>query len=1125
MSSSDQTKEQILEKNLELRRRVGELEEALASGGPRVLSAHPHLLQTLLDSLPPVAMLLRPGTREIVACNQAGKDVGATPGKTCFETWGQSDQPCPWCQAPKVWETGKAVHTQPEGAGRLWDAHWIPVGEDLYLHYAYDITEQAQTQHALKESEERFKTFADASFEGIIVTEKGRFVDANDRFLKLFGYELDELLGTEVSNLVASEDREMVMERILSGCGEPYEHKALHKDGSTIDVEVCGRSTHYRGHPCRITALREISVQKRAERAQELSRAVLEVLGTSVDTRDLIDNLLPLVRDFAGVEALGIRLRDGEDFPYYEVRGFPPDFVAAERTLCVRDQEGAILRDAEGEAILECMCGNVIRGRVDPALPFFTDGGSFWTDSTSDLLASTTEQDRQGRTRNRCNKQGYESVALVPLRSGGEIIGLLQLNDSRRGRFTLEAIRLLEGLGTTIGIALSRKRAEEELRASKERFRRMADTIPNVFWLADTETHKIIYISPAYEKIWGRPVDALYRDARSWLESIHPDDRERIAAREQAGDSVDKSTTQEHYEYRILRPDGAVRWIGAREFAIGDESGRTTMICGVAEDITGRRKLEEQLRQSQKLEAIGQLAGGIAHDFNNLLQSILGYSNILKMQAAPGSMTYRAAEVTEKAAVRASDLTKQLLGFARKGKLQNVPVDMHRIVHDTVSIIGRTVDKRIEISLRLEADPSVVLGDPSQIEQVVMNLAMNARDAMPEGGELLVETSNIELDDDYCREHAETTPGRYLLVNVSDTGAGMTDEVRARVFEPFFTTKERGKGTGMGLAMVYGIVKNHGGTVNVYSTPGTGATFKIYLPLARNAERAKDTQELKALVRGSGTILVADDEESVRQICMDMLTALGYKVLLVKDGSEAVRCYGERGDSIDLVILDMSMPVMDGCECFRKLKEIDPGVKVVVSTGHALNGAAQEIMNEGASRFLQKPFVLAQLSEAVAKALHGDSAEDVPREARSEDDDGAPQADTDELRHDSLEALAEMLQDLLRLKAVLPGDDEAAESIETMIGRLREIIDRGVAGAVRGPDGALSVSKGAVENQMWHSFGNLVGGIRYFVAGLLGKQEEGDAVPEAVRAVEDSARRAMELVARWREASRGNGTR
>lgn len=393
-------------------------------------------------------------------------------------------------------------------------------------------------------------------------------------------------------------------------------------------------------------------------------------------------------------------------------------------------------------------------------------------------------------------------------------------------------------------------------------------------------------------------------------------------------------------------------------------------------DITERKKAEEekatlesQLQQVIKMEAVGTLAGGIAHDFNNLLTGILGYSNILKLDSKPGEKVFKAADVIERAAERAKDLTSQLLGFARKGKHQSVTIDAQSTIQEAITLLERTIHKNISITLRHRAVGSRIEGDPNQLQQVFLNLAVNARDAMPEGGELIFETDRVLLDEDYCSRRAGATPGSYLMIAMTDTGTGIPKDVQERIFEPFFTTKEVGQGTGMGLAMVYGIVKNHGGSIEVYSEPGRGTTFKVYLPESTHCAEVLIPTESTHPIRGQGQIMVVDDEEIVRELASDMLEHLGYCVVALASGQEAVDYYTEHKNDIELAIIDMVMPEMDGKRCFGLLKEIDPEIRAILSTGYGRDGAAQEIIDMGMVGFAQKPYRANQLSEVVANAM------------------------------------------------------------------------------------------------------------------------------------------------------------
>jgi len=404
---------------------------------------------------------------------------------------------------------------------------------------------------------------------------------------------------------------------------------------------------------------------------------------------------------------------------------------------------------------------------------------------------------------------------------------------------------------------------------------------------------------------------------------------------------------------------------------VRDGEGNAVGVLGIFWDITEQRKLEEQLRQSQKMDAIGQLAGGIAHDFNNLLTGILGYANLLRIESQPDTLAHDAAKTIEGAAERARDLTSQLLGFARKGKHQVVPVNMHDIIQEAMRLLSRTIDPSIRITGKLHAGHCTVMGDPGQLQQVLVNLAVNARDAMSDGGELTIATEVVGAESSCSPGGPRSPDQQYLRVAVSDTGVGIPKELQERIFEPFFTTKGHGQGTGMGLAMVYGIVADHDAGIDVKSEPGQGTTISICLPLDMAAKAEPSLASTAEPVKGSGRILLVDDEGVVREVAGAMLDQLGYDVATAKNGREAVELYREQGQGIDLVILDMVMPEMGGRECLTALQVIDPGVRVVLSTGYDMDSRAQDVLSQGVLGFVKKPYRMVDLSITVAKAMQG----------------------------------------------------------------------------------------------------------------------------------------------------------
>jgi signal transduction histidine kinase/CheY-like chemotaxis protein len=381
----------------------------------------------------------------------------------------------------------------------------------------------------------------------------------------------------------------------------------------------------------------------------------------------------------------------------------------------------------------------------------------------------------------------------------------------------------------------------------------------------------------------------------------------------------------------------------------------------------------EAQRQSQKLEAVGLLAGGVAHDFNNLLAAILGHSSLLEEEAVRGSPAEESARTISLAAQRAADLTRQLLAFARLGQHRQEAVDLHALVGEATALLGRTLDKAIRIEARLLAPRHHVRGDPGQLQQVIVNLAVNARDAMREGGTLTFETTLERLDEADAGAGSGPAPGAWLLLAVADTGAGIPPQHLGRIFEPFFTTKEEGRGTGLGLATVYGIVKAHGGDVRVQSGVGAGSRFTVYLPVLAEPAPPPARAEVPAK-HGAGVVLVVDDEELVRSTAGRMLAALGYLPELVAGGQEALAWLEAHPVAPAAVLLDLAMPGMDGATCFRLMRQRLPTLPVVLSSGFAKNVRAQQLLDQGACGFLHKPYRTVELSEAMAAALHADVA-------------------------------------------------------------------------------------------------------------------------------------------------------
>ncbi|PYS49074.1 MAG: hybrid sensor histidine kinase/response regulator [Acidobacteria bacterium] len=391
----------------------------------------------------------------------------------------------------------------------------------------------------------------------------------------------------------------------------------------------------------------------------------------------------------------------------------------------------------------------------------------------------------------------------------------------------------------------------------------------------------------------------------------------------------------------------------------------------LASDVTERRLLEEQFRQSQKMEAIGQLAGGIAHDFNNLLTAINGYSELAMRKLQAEDPLRRNLEEIKKAGERAASLTRQLLAFSRKQILQPAVLVINSVVSDMEKMLRRLIGEDIDLKTALETQLGSIKADPGQIEQIIMNLVINARDAMPAGGKLTIETSNVDLDETYARQHTGVTPGHYVMLAVSDTGMGMNTATLARIFEPFFTTKEKGKGTGLGLSTIYGIVKQSGGNIWVYSEVGQGTTFKVYLPrVDEDAQEYKRTDETEEILQGTETILLAEDEEIVRTLAREILETYGYRVLEASGSGAALLICERVTEPIDLLITDVVMPEMSGRQLAARLSQLRPEMKVLYMSGYTDDAIVHQGVLDEDANFIQKPFTPDALAKKVREVLN-----------------------------------------------------------------------------------------------------------------------------------------------------------
>ena len=824
----------------------------------------------------------------------------------------------------------------------------------------------------------------------------------------------------------------------------------------------------------------EIVEHKRAAQRERLATEVLELLNRPSGQTGHIREILRLIKESSDFEAVGLRLQEGEDFPYYETAGFSGEFVAAERYLCERGPSGELVQDSAGNPVLECMCGNVIRGRTDPSLPFFTEGGSFWTNSTTELLATTTEEDRQARTRDRCNGEGYESVALIPLRAGEKTIGLLQLNDRRKDQFTPENIAFFEELGSSIGIAVEHKRADQHivdlarfpsenpypvLRMTKggvllysnaaaesllrARDCRIGEAAPEEWRILIAESvrtdstaqldvehkgrvvsfHVVPVAGADYVNWYGQDATEIRQAAADLQESnemllkaqrvakmgfltwnlktnqidwsvevfelygidrekvkptieltmrlVHPDDLDYVRKNL---DLAIKGIKRYDIDHRILRSDEKTIWVHAQGDLVRDADGNPEFLLGAVVNITERkqaeeerRKLEARVQHAQKLESLGVLAGGIAHDFNNLLMAILGNADLTLRELSASSPARAGLGEIKKACVRAAELCKQMLAYSGKGRFDIKPIDLSELVEEMTHMLEVSISKKAVLRYDFADHLPAVQADSTQMRQIVMNLITNASEAIGDkSGVISISTGIVDCDRAYLdKVHLaqELSEGLYVYLEVADTGCGMDEETRPKVFDPFYTTKFAGRG--LGLAAVLGIVRGHNGAIKIYSEPRKGTTFKILLPVVEESAQSEARGRQKgAEWRGSGAVLLVDDEDSVRATVGRMLKTAGFTVLTAADGREALPLFLEHQDSIVCVVLDLSMPDMDGEETFRELRRIDAAVRVILSSGYNEQDVVQRFAGKGLAGFIQKPYVYDDLVAVIRRTLN-----------------------------------------------------------------------------------------------------------------------------------------------------------
>ena len=776
-----------------------------------------------------------------------------------------------------------------------------------------DISDRKTAEKALVESEKKYRHYVEHAPSGIYEIDwlTGRFIRVNDSICDLLGYDREELLNISPFDLMTETGVNLFTQRRLKSlAGEQISENA--------EFEIITKNGHHHWVSIHSRMLYE---DGRPVRAQVVAHDITERKHFEELLKHREEHLQAILESTDD----GILVVDKEGMITYTNRLF----------IKMWDLSPEILERNDANLLL---------------------------DTSTVLLADPFEF-----------RQTMEKIYGTP----EENLTNLEFTDGRV--YECFSCPLLED-GKVSGRVWSfrdiseRKRAEEVLRESEEKYRLLAENVSDNLWIMDLASLRFTYVSPSVKSIngytpeeaVGKPIENVLtpQSLEIALTALREElDKEKLEV------NLYRSRTLELEQYH---KNGSTLWTEVNVKFIRDGSGQVSGILGVTRDISERKRLEAQLQQAQKMEAVGTLASGIAHDFNNILQGITGYIQLLLNSDELGPGNRSALVKMDEMSVRAVNLVRQMMTFCRRAEVRLEPVELNREVLQAVNILERTIPKMIKIECRLAPDLNMIWADATQIGQIIMNLGANARDAMPRGGELFMETKKAEPADlpPSLMNIMEETGREFLILTVKDTGLGIDQDTMNRIFEPFFTTKEVGQGTGLGLSTVYGIVKNHGGYVNCDSIQGQGTCFTVYLPVLSGDEKLTPGEGgMDPIQQGSENILLVDDEEAIIEVAREMLEQYGYAVTTANSGEEAVIKYRNMGDGIDLVVLDLGMPGMGGHSCMRELLKLDPAARVIISSGYSVSEEVKETLDSGAAGFIAKPYQLTDLLKTIRQVL------------------------------------------------------------------------------------------------------------------------------------------------------------
>jgi PAS domain S-box-containing protein len=906
-------------------------------------------------------------------------------------------------------------------------------GETKAIEIVRDITEQKRAEKSLIESEERYRRMVSAitAYTYSVEVKDGQAVSTRHSIgcLPVTGYKPEDYESEPYLwySMIHPEDQIIVsnsLNELLSGREvPPIEHRLIRRDGSTVWVrntmvayiDVEGRLIRYDG------LIEDISDRKRAEEAlreseskfrtlaqtnaaaifiiqgnnfQYVNPALEAITGYSEEellTMNFWDVIHPEFQEL--VKERGIARQRGEKVPsryefkiitksgrtrwldttagLIEYKGNTATIAAA---IEITEHKQAVEALRESEEKFRAISNTA----VDAILVMNNEGKISYWNTAAERMFGYTSAEAMGKELHlflapeRYHEDYKKGFAKFKETGQGPAIGntLEFFAISKDGtEFPIEvstsAIQI-KGQWHSVGIIRNiteRKRVEEALIESEQNYRALFEESKDVIYMSTPEG-KFLDINSAGIELFGYPSkeEILRIDITNDLYA-NPDDREKFQQ------VLARQGYVKDYEVVFKRKDGEHIIVLLTSTAVLDEKARIIAYRGIMKDITERKRLEQQLLQAQKMEAIGQLAGGIAHDFNNILTAIIGFGTLLKIETSKDDLLRSYVTQILTSAERAANLTQALLAFSRRQIISPRPMNLNEIIQGVERLLSRLIGEDIELSTFLTDKELTVMADSGQIETVLMNLATNARDAMPDGGSLIIKTELTEINHEFIKAYGYGRPGFYALISVEDTGHGMDEKTKERIFEPFFTTKEVGKGTGLGLSMVYGIIQQHDGYINVYSEPGKGSTFKIYLPLIKSKVEEAELVVHPVLKRGTETVIVAEDDSQVRELIKEVLEGFGYKVMEAADGEDALKVFNENKDRIQLLILDVVMPKKNGKEVYDEIRKVRPDIKAIFTSGYNVDIIHQKGILEEGSDFISKPISPEELLRKVREIL------------------------------------------------------------------------------------------------------------------------------------------------------------